>query len=311
MSDIVFVILNWNKSDMTIQAIKNIENVEHGEYGIIVVDNNSEAIEREKLMDFASSNNWQIIDEGNYNVNNKKRILLLSKENYGYAKGNNLGLKLAKSIGYEWAVVMNNDVIVEKPVINILLEIGKADQKMAIVGPKILDLEGKRQGPFEREGIYTYFFYQIFFPILYPFEKIRIKLREKKNSKVPFVLAYYVMGCFMLVNLSIMEELEWFDEHTFLYAEELILAEKIRKKGYIVAYTENAYVRHIHGASTSEIKDQRVSIKLSSILYYYKNYRGYGKMRLALIKSGFYWSNFVINPLAAKIKKIIKSTIEN
>ena len=80
MSDIVFVILNWNKSDMTIQAIKNIENVEHGEYGIIVVDNNSEAIEREKLMDFASSNNWQIIDEGNYNVNNKSVFFYCQKK---------------------------------------------------------------------------------------------------------------------------------------------------------------------------------------------------------------------------------------
>jgi len=29
-----------------------------------------------------------------------------------------------------------------------------------------------------------------------------------------------LMGCFMLVNLAIMEELGWFDEHTFLYAED-------------------------------------------------------------------------------------------
>ncbi len=308
--DAIFVILNWNKSELTIQAVKNIENVEKKTVGIIVVDNGSNASEREKLVEFARKNGWDILDEKGIATSNQ-RILLLAEKNYGYAKGNNLGLKLAKSIGYEWAVVMNNDVIVEKPTVEILLEIGKAEQKIAIVGPKILDLDGKRQGPFEREGIYTYFFYQIFFPILYPFEKIRIKLHERKNSKVPFVSAYYVMGCFMLMNLTIMEELEWFDEHTFLYGEELILAEKIKKKGYKVAYTERAYVKHIHGASTSEIKDQRISIKLNSILYYFKNYRGYGKIRLALVKSGFYWSNFVINPLVNKIKKIIKSTIKN
>ncbi|HPT59798.1 MAG TPA: glycosyltransferase [Fervidobacterium sp.] len=307
--EVTFVILNWNKSEMTIQTIKNIENIENKSFGIIVVDNGSNTVERDKLVEFAKSAGWDIVSETGGAAISNQRVLLLAERNYGYAKGNNLGLKLAKSIGYQWAVVMNNDVIVEQPVVDTLLEIGKADQKIAIVGPKVLDLEGKRQGPFRREGLYTYFFYQIFFPILYPFKKVMIKLNEKKLSNGSLVFTYYVMGCFMLVNLAIMEELGWFDEHTFLYAEELILAEKIRQRRYKVAYTEKTYVKHIHGASTSEIKDQRASMKLSSVLYYFKNYRGYGKIKLALVKAGFYWSNFVINPLVINIRKIMKSTI--
>jgi len=292
---------------MTIQAIRNIENVEHGEYGIILVDNNSESIEREKLIDFASSNNWQIINEGNCSVSNRKRILLLSKENYGYAKGNNLGLKLAKSIGYKWAVVMNNDVALEGPIIKQLVELLRSDPSIAVIGPKVLGKDGKRQGPSEKPGIKSYFVFPILYPILYPFSKIIKQMRKRNLDEAKIKYPYAILGCFMMLDLSVMEKIDWFDEGTFLYAEEYILSEKIFKAGYKIGYTELVSIKHMHKATTSQLGKKRISsIQLESIMYYFEKYRGYGKCRLFLIKIGYLYSFFVLDPVICWTKKVLK-----
>lgn len=43
-----------------------------------------------------------------------------------------------------------------------------------------------------------------------------------------------------------------FDEHTFLYAEEPILTERFREKGYKIWYTNEVKIIHEQGVSTTD-----------------------------------------------------------
>ena len=103
---IALIILNWNKSDLTISFVNNIKRVEEQDLNLrmIVIDNKSNEKEREKLFNLTHcSPTWLILTENDLDnkkvLNNKdSNILLLLNENYGYAKGNNYGLKLAHNL---------------------------------------------------------------------------------------------------------------------------------------------------------------------------------------------------------------------
>lgn len=312
-----FIILNWNKSKLTISTVNNILAVEHGRYGIIVVDNASDYAERDMLVTYAKGNGWtvlkeEIFEDGKaYGVENMAcddhRILLLANDNYGYAKGNNMGLKLARKLGYKWGVVMNNDVILEIPVLETLLKSATFDSKIAMIGPRIVGRHGERQSPgFDRPSLYDMFFLPILYPVLYPIERIRRLILGKTFSNVSRSEVYFpytLQGSFMLLELGILENVGWFDENTFLYAEEIILSEKLFRNDYKVAYVDKVYVRHLHGVTTQTLGRRRVQRILESTLYYFRVYRNYGSIRLFLVKAGVLYINYVLDPVLRKIKR--------
>ncbi|MDK2836793.1 MAG: hypothetical protein PWP21_1570 [Thermosediminibacterales bacterium] len=308
--EVAIIILNWNRSDLTIRSIINLKKIESSiPYKIVIVDNKSEDPEREKMIKFSLNQKWVVVSEAEmHNINiitehgkAARGILLLNSKNSGYAIGNNIGLRLVKKLGYQKAVIMNNDVILEKPVIENLLNLMETDPQIAVIGPKIIGPNGRQQGPFNKPNLYDYFFYPLFYPFLYPINKIVSKIKWEGNISYP----YRISGCFMIVDLKALEEVEWFDEKTFLYAEELILSEKLSRKGYKVAFSNSCYVKHIHEATTKSLGKTRKLIQLKSDLYYFREYRGYGSVRLFLIKIGLLYKEFVLLPVLEKITKLL------
>lgn len=309
-----FVILNWNQFDITKKAIESVlefECVKHRDYGIIVVDNGSQDLDREQLIEFFEKNEWIVINEDEVAVTEISvghHVLILNKSNYGYAKGNNIGLKFARKTGYQFAVIMNNDVILKEPVVDELLLVMGKNEKIAVVGPKVMGPDGKLQGPFRRPGIYEEFFYQVFYPFLYGLEKYKRRrerqIMEAAISKNGYAIVYRLMGCFMLVRLDIIEKVNWFDENTFLYAEELILAEKLLTLGYNTAYTSRVYVFHMHEISANRLGRNRKLIRLSSDLYYYRKYRNFSSIKLFAVYIGRLYGIYILEPAISFLKKL-------
>lgn len=76
----------------------------------------------------------------------------------------------------------------------------------------------------------------------------------------------------MLIKSDVMDEVGYFDENAFLYAEELILSEKFLEKGYKTGYYPDAWVRHVHGFSIEDLENRKkFNLNLNSDLYYLKN----------------------------------------
>jgi len=300
------IILNWNRPDLTISLVKNISNVENEvALRFIVVDNASSSEHRNTLIEFANVNDWSIATETELQdscLKTNQHILLLLDKNYGYAKGNNFGLKLARKLGYKYALISNNDVVVEKPVLKRLILAFNELESVAVVGPRVYRPNGKRQGPSPKPNLYHNFFYHIFIPILWPMKELMTKINDGRTR-----YCYSLTGCFMLMDLDVVEKVGWFDENTFLYAEENILAEKLEKVGYKMAYVDSVYIKHMHGQSTQKLGNKsRLLQELNANLYYFRRYRGYGPIRLAFIKAGFIYSNFFLYPLISKIRGFIK-----
>ena len=74
------IVLNWNKRELLRKCLSSIRrNVEYPSYEVIVVDNNS------------SDGSVEMVKKCFSNV-----TIVENPENYGYAKGNNEGVKVSK-----------------------------------------------------------------------------------------------------------------------------------------------------------------------------------------------------------------------
>ena len=76
---VAIIILNWNGLEDTIECLESLKKMSYTNYDVIVVDNGSEGNDVEVLRD--KYGEWAHIIEND--------------KNYGYAEGNNIGLKYA------------------------------------------------------------------------------------------------------------------------------------------------------------------------------------------------------------------------
>lgn len=311
LKKVAVIILNWNRAEQTIALVNNLLEVEKNiNICFIVVDNKSNISERNMLIEYSKNNDFIVLGENdlhlcNYDKTHMKYMIAVD-ENYGYAKGNNFGLKLAKKLGYEYALVSNNDIFIEKPLIETLIHQLENDDRLALIGPKIVGLEGEQQGPYNKPTLFDQFWVPFFMPLFIIINKLSFnkisRLLEVKNERYP----YRVMGCFMLIKSDVIDEVGYFDENTFLYAEELILSEKFLERGYKTGYYPDASVKHVHGFSTEDLGNRKkFNLNLHSDLYYFKKYRNYGALKVLLVKLGRNASFYLWEPLIRKIKKSV------
>ena len=85
------------------------------------------------------------------------------------------------------------------------------------------------------------------------------------------------MGSFLMVRTEDFFRAGCFDEHTFLYAEEPILSERLSAIGKRCWFCPSVTVVHEQGAviGHSFRKKEADRMQFSSMAYYYRRYKGY------------------------------------
>ena len=88
----------------------------------------------------------------------------------------------------------------------------------------------------------------------------------------------------MMVDLEKMDEVNYMDEHTFLYVEEPILAERLLKHNYHCACCLNAKIVHNHSTTVKSVlaKSKIRNINNDSFKYYLKEYRNFNIIQIKL-----------------------------
>src|SRR5229473_7029822 len=121
------VILNWNGEDDTVECLKSIRKSIPAAFVPVVVDNGSKAESVERLKRECSLTFSKVLqlrgselaasgsarrDEFSKYVGEDALVFIENDENLGFAKGNNVAIKFAESIGAEWVMLLNNDTVV-------------------------------------------------------------------------------------------------------------------------------------------------------------------------------------------------------
>ncbi|MGC8622174.1 MAG: hypothetical protein ACP5U0_09695, partial [Caldisphaera sp.] len=213
-------------------------------------------------------------------------LLILLDKNYGYAKGNNYGLRLAHRLGYKYSLISNNDVkIIDKNVLVELIKGIESDPKYAWAGPRIIGPDGKEQKPRRRLNLSEYALER---GILYPFFRKRGIEKNKKYENENNFSHGWPVGCFLIIKNEEGNKVDFFDENTFLYAEELILTEKFLTRNYLFMYVEFVSILHNHAQTTEYLfkgsEWKGFILGLNSDLYYFSKYRGYSNFSCTLTK---------------------------
>ena len=265
MKKLGMVIINYNDSKTTKRLLNNIKSYSCIDK-IVVVDNASTDNSYEELKEFE-----------NHHI-----TIIKNSENKGYAAGLNTGAKyLRKELGNCNIIFSNSDVIIkgDRDLEKLSSHI---KEDVVVVGPTIEELGTLNRGWKLSTATDE---------ILFNLPLISRYLRRKKSN---YNDSYYegdttfvdvVSGCFFIVDAKALEEVNYFDENTFLYYEELILAKKfksINKKELI-----DNKVRIIHDHSVTIDKSfKRVNkyrILKSSQRYYVKEYLKANFFQMALL----------------------------
>lgn len=277
MKNVGIVIVSYHNETLTKKYVTRQLTKLTTSYTLVVVNN---ASTKEKSRKLAKECNLIFIDDNWEQVQQGQGYLLWTKENLGYAKGNNLGVRFLNKIGdYTHFLFSNDDIEIYQPdTLEKLMSKMSSDNRIGVIGPKIVGIDGRDQSPHD---IYISP-YRLIGWKLFPFLRHR-KKRQVGNAPMhlPSKFTYWVQGSFMLVDAIVFNKIGMFDEHTFLYYEEAILAEKIALMGKRMYFDSDVKVLHYEGGSTQRSKKK---IEMESRIYYMSKYKHINKVILFLLK---------------------------
>jgi len=282
MKETLALILNWNDSLRTVNLVRQLVTLKY-DCDILVIDNCSCSREREILESLQTeygASSFSNSEECERSPNVALRILLLP-ENLGYAKANNIGLRIAMNNNYKYALISNSDISLESEVLSSLIRCIETSSNIAVVGPKVVTPSGIINRPRRIPDAYEFILRPMFYPLVRIVERF---VGVDSHFRLPNL--YWVSGSFMLMSIGMVSSVGFFDENTFLYMEEPILAERLKGKDFIMKYCDEVSVKHEFGVSTKKLDkaSKILRIQIASEDYFLENYRNYGKILITIVR---------------------------
>lgn len=212
------VILNYNRPLDTLECIKSLQQIDYPSFHILLIDNCSTDNSLEEF---------------------KKKLsgveIYNTQENLGYTGGVNFGLKIAEKFKSEYILLLNNDTIVEKDFLTILVSAVDSDISAAAACGTIL-CEHKRNEIWYAGGK------------MIRWRGLAIhngkkKLLDRRSDKKP-VYTSFITGCSILLRAKYLEEIGYEDDRFFMYLDDIELSSRIQDKGYKLLYVPNSIIYH-------------------------------------------------------------------
>ncbi|MDE7408074.1 MAG: glycosyltransferase family 2 protein, partial [Muribaculaceae bacterium] len=261
------VIVAYKNPERTADYVKNQLSRLTDPYVVVVVNNASTFEECQRLAELCSGTACKPEDE----IGPKKVYVVHSVENLGFAKGNNLGVKVLKRNNpCEYLLFSNDDIILKDPTdLRPMIDLLKDDSSIGAIGPDVVGLDGHHQSP-HRRVITAY--RQIGWSLLKTFRRKRLAAPSNGENPAPTEgPCYWVSGAFFLMSYADFEAVGGFDPDTFLYMEEAILAERLMTLGKHMYYYPGVQVDHLAGGTiknTFQNKFIRQMVTESNAIYY-------------------------------------------
>lgn len=287
---LAIIIVNYKSERETISFVKQELCKVQTPHTIVIVNNMASEQSNKILVDGLGA---EIISEITVKPGIKNNIFILPHlENLGYAKGNNLGVAFSLlHFNITNLLFSNNDIrFIDNNVVERLIEILNDKQDVGLIGPRIIGLDDKNQSP---EPYYSFWFRYVWrlWAGLFLSDKRKrefLKLDYSQNAKEGE--HYKVMGSFFIIKAADFEKCKMMDSHTFLFAEEVILSERLNSIGKSVYYYPEVAVLHEHGQIISaHLNDKRKSlVQFASECYYYRAYKKISSFSIFIGSISFY-----------------------
>lgn len=292
---IAVILLNYNSEEDLFACVEQIRIQQNIEIVTIIVDNASQPQSVDAIQAWSKAHIpaaycsdtidlFASICERSLDQHAFSDFFIYNHENNGYSAGNNIGIKLADYLNVDAVLIANPDMrFYDQNYIAQLSNVLFADEEYFVAASKIIGLDGKDQNPL-REAEFTeeLFWPRQLFPKIFTIKPYLIPYKSDQIITVP-----KVVGCCLLVRMDFLREIGYFDETTFLYAEEPILAAQVRQKKGKIVFTPFVEALHAHQANTKGNSSKRMQLFIKSRKYYLKKYSGYNQIQLMLLNFSY------------------------
>ena len=219
-SKIKILILNFNGKAFLDNCIKSVNDINYGNYSVVVIDNNS------------TDGSVQYVKEKYPEIE-----IIETKSNLMFAGGYNYFF--SQALDDCFYMILNNDTIVDKEILNDFMDGVNRYGENNIYGAKILYLKDKDK-------------------IWYAGAKVNLSKgvikhlnirRDNSNVKLKDCMTGYVTGCCLFAHSKIFKKLEGFDSSFKMYMEDVDFCLRAKKRG-INSYFLNSpkLFHHVSGS---------------------------------------------------------------
>lgn len=237
MIDLSIIVVNYNTREFLRRCMNSIhENVSNKiKYEIIIVDNSS-----------SDSSSQEILNLKN-KIPNIRAIL--NKENVGFSKANNQGIKIAAKSRY--VLFLNPDTVMQKDTLEKMIGFMDANTDAGATTCKVIMPDGQiddashRGFPTPWNALCHFIGLAKIFPKSKLFSEYNLGWMDLSKTHEIDVLA----GAFMLVRRNAGGEVGWWDEDYFFYGEDIEFCYQLKKKGWKIYYVPEVSILHYKGVS--------------------------------------------------------------
>ncbi len=242
---VAIVVLNYNAWSVTLECLRSLRKGSLKNIPVFVVDNGSTDDSVQALKSSLRP----------------EEILIVNRSNTGFTGGMNIGLVQCLRAQAKYALLLNNDTIVEKGVLEELLTYMEAHSEVAVCGPRVNETANPDQPQSARhDGIIG--------PIDDPL----------------------LSGCAFLLRVRTLRVAGFFDDNFFIYWEENDFWQRIMKAGYRVVYLPTrAIVLHGEGGGhSSRTVAKGLYLLLRNEFLFKRRYHGNLRTLFSLLKRQVY-----------------------
>jgi hypothetical protein len=221
---LAIVLVNWNSFELTKDTLESLQQTTYTNYDCIIVDNGS------------VDGSGDLIEKSFPNC-----IVLKSATNKGFTGGNNIGMEFALQHGYEFIMMLNNDVVVEPNFLEPLIARLVQNPTIGAVQPLIYFHHDRNiiwnAGSTYNTllGIYNTPDYN---------KKDSGHQFKNKSKKID-----WITGCAFMIRASVLNNVGLLREAFFMYYEDVDLSFRIKSAGYQLDYVPTSVIYHIAGMS--------------------------------------------------------------
>jgi len=240
--------VNWNSKADTFNLIESLKKINYKNYEIIVVDNNSK----------------EDIDKDFKKKYSKTATLIKNKKNLGLAEGTNIGIREGLKRDSKYILNMNNDMVVEKDFLNILVGAMEKHPEVAVATPLIYYMNPKNL--IWCAGCkYT----------IRSFKPLNQKELDKGQLKEKYVDG---CDCVLMIRASILKTEGLFDKNFFLFHEFTEWCLRVTKKGYKCLFVPSSKMWHKVSVSVKDgseisiyynVKNWLLTVKKNKSFFYF------------------------------------------
>lgn len=248
------ILINYKKPELTIACMSSLVNKLDKEFSedlieLLIVDNASNDDSLKRLKSEIISKKY------------KNAKLIESENNYGFAKGCNIGARASRG---KFLLFLNNDTVVKDRGLLDMVNYLEENSDVAILGGQLKNVNGSLQPS-------TGDFYNLGKAVMLLLGLQKYGLLDKSPDKISNV--DWVKGAILMIKKEIFTKLGGFDENIFMYIEDMELCYRAKKLGYKIVFYPAVNITHEEYGSTN--RSFAIANIYKNLLYFYKKHKSY------------------------------------